>query len=150
MSAQKPSASTMQRPSMTRQPLMPSRYVSASIARSLEDVYRFVSDPRNLPQWAAGLAGRIERVGDEWHADSPLGKIRVRFAHENDLGVLDHDVTLPSGETVHNPMRVMPNGVGSEVVFVLFRRPGVSDAEFERDAEAVTRDLETLKRLLER
>jgi hypothetical protein len=33
---------------------------------------------------------------------------------------LDHDVTLPSGETLSNPMRVVPNGTGSEVVFTLF------------------------------
>lgn len=137
--------------SSEKQPqLMQSRYVAASIDRSAEDAYRFTSDPRNLPEWAAGLAGRIERVGDEWHADSPLGRVKVRFAPANALGVLDHDVTLPSGDTVHNPMRVMPNGSGSEVVFVLFRRPGVSEQDFERDAQAVTRDLETLKGLLER
>ena len=136
--------------SSEKQLLMQSRYVAASIERSPEDVYRFTSDPRNLPEWAAGLAGRIERVGDEWHADSPLGKVKVRFAPANALGVLDHDVTLPSGESVHNPMRVMPNGSGSEVVFVLFRRPGVSEQDFESDVRAVTRDLETLKGLLER
>ena len=38
---------------------------------------------------------------------------------EHDHGVLDHDVTLPSGETVHNPMRVIPDGDGCEVVFTL-------------------------------
>jgi hypothetical protein len=63
--------------------------------------------------------------------------------------VLDHDVTLPSGETVHNPMRVLANGDGSEVVFTLYRRPAVSDAEYEADAAAVAADLERLKALLE-
>jgi hypothetical protein len=72
-----------------------------------------------------------------------------RVAERNPYGVLDHDVTLPSGETVHNPLRVLRNDRGSEVVFTLYRRPGVSDADFERDAESVRRDLETLKRLLE-
>jgi hypothetical protein len=68
----------------------------------------------------------------------------------NQFGVLDHDVTVPTGETVHNPIRVIPNGDGSEIVFTLFRRAGVTAAEFDRDVRAVEKDLRTLKRLLER
>lgn len=41
-------------------------------------------------------------------------------------------MTLPSGETVHNPTRVVPHGKGSEFVFTLIRRPGMSDAQFLR------------------
>lgn len=64
--------------------------------------------------------------------------------------MLDHDVTLLSGITIHNPMRVMPNAAGSEVVFSLFRLPGVSEETFEQDAAWVARDLQALKRALER
>jgi hypothetical protein len=73
-----------------------------------------------------------------------------RFAPPSELGVADHDVTLPSGVTVHNPMRVIPNGTGSTVTFTLLRQLGVSSREFNRDAKTVQRDLETLKALLER
>jgi hypothetical protein len=72
-----------------------------------------------------------------------------RVAERNPYGVLDHDVTLPSGETVHNPLRVLRNDRGSEAVFTLYRRPGVSERDFEADSSAIRRDLETLKRLLE-
>ena len=125
------------------------RYIAIWIDRSPEEVYRFAADPRNLAAWASGLAGSLEQVGDEWVASSPMGRARIRFAEPNGLGVLDHDVTLESGQTVHNPMRVMPSGGGSEVVFVLFRRPGVTDAELDADTAAVRRDLRTLKHLLE-
>ena len=50
---------------------------------------------------------------------------------------------------MHNPMRVVPNGDGSEVVFTLFRRPGMSDHEFSADAAAVEQNLVTLMKLLE-
>jgi hypothetical protein len=73
----------------------------------------------------------------------------VRFAAPNDLGVLDHDVILPSGATVHNPMRVVPDGPGSTVIFTLLRLPGVSEAKFTHDAKWVEKDLTTLKELLE-
>ena len=74
----------------------------------------------------------------------------VRFAAPNAFGILDHDVVLESGATFHNPMRVLPNGDGSEVVFTLFRLPGMSDAQFAADAGAVERDLRELEALLER
>ena len=125
------------------------RYIATWIHRPPEEVYRFAADPRHLTAWASGLAGSIEQVGDEWVASSPMGRVRVRFAEKNAFGVLDHDVTLESGQSVHNPMRVMPNAGGSEVVFVLFRRPGVTDAELEADEAAVRRDLQALKHLLE-
>ena len=123
-------------------------HVSVSIDRPPQEVYRFVSTMENLPRWASGLSSTIREVDGEWVADSPMGKVRVRFAKQNDLGVLDHDVTLESGETVHNPMRVVPNGTGSEVTFTLMRRPGVSDEEFARDRGAVEKDLRTLETLL--
>lgn len=125
-------------------------HVSITIARAPGEVYGFASDPHNLPRWAAGLArSEASRDGDAWIADSPLGRVRIRFAERNRFGVLDHDVELPSGEVVHNPMRVMPHGEGSELVFTLFRRPGMSDEELAEDRAAVETDLRTLKGLLE-
>ncbi|MDQ3991367.1 MAG: SRPBCC family protein [Actinomycetota bacterium] len=126
-----------------------SRHISVSIDRPADDVYAFVSDPRNLPRWAAGLGGSIELVEGEWIAQSPMGRIKVAFADENELGVLDHDVTVESGETFSNPMRVVPNHDGSEVVFTLYRRPEMSAEEFDEDARVVLADLRTLKGLLE-
>lgn len=125
------------------------RHFSVSIERSPADVYAFAADPGNLPRWAKGLSGSIAEVNGEWMADSPMGKVKIRFAPRNDLGVLDHDVTLESGETFHNPMRVVANGEGSEVVFTLYRRPEMTDQDFAADARAIEEDLGALKRLLE-
>jgi hypothetical protein len=128
---------------------LPARHISISINSSPETVYKFASDPLNMPKWAEGLSkATMVKSGDEWIAESPMGKVKVKFTPQNNLGVLDHDVTLPSGEVVHNPLRILKNGKGSEVVFTLYRRPGVSDQEFESDAKAVAKDLETLKGLL--
>jgi len=128
---------------------MPTRHISTSIARPFSEVYEFTSDPRNLPLWAAGLTGSISNVDGEWIAESGMGRVRVQFAEPNEFGVLDHTVTLASGETFDNPMRTFPNGEGSEVVFTLFRRTDVDDAAFETDAAAIARDLATLKGLME-
>lgn len=128
----------------------PALHLSTAIGRSPADVYRFASNPENLPRWAAGLArASVVRDGEQWLCESPMGRVRVRFAPENALGVMDHDVTLPSGDVVHNPFRVLRNGDGSEVAFTLYRLPGTSEDEFRRDATLVRADLERLKTLLE-
>jgi hypothetical protein len=124
--------------------------VTVSIHRAPRDVYAFVTDGENIPRWAAGLGKKITRAGDAWVAEGPLGSVEVRFTSPNELGVADHDVTLSTGATVRNPIRVLPNGAGSSVVFTLLRLPGVSAQQFAEDAKAVEKDLSTLKELLER
>ncbi|GAB3031961.1 SRPBCC family protein [Parafrigoribacterium mesophilum] len=128
---------------------MPTRHISTSIARPFREVYEFASHPENLPRWAAGLTGAISNIDGAWIAESGLGKVRIQFAAPNEFGVLDHTVTLASGETFDNPMRTFRNGDGSEVVFTLFRRAEVDDEAFETDAAAIARDLATLKALME-
>lgn len=129
-----------------------SRQLSTWIDRPADEVYAFAADPRNLPQWAAGFAsGNVEQVGEEWTTQSPMGPVRFRFVPHNDLGVLDHDVVLPGGETVTNHLRALPgeSETACEMVFTLRRRPGMSAEEYDADAAAVERDLETLRSLLE-
>lgn len=87
-------------------------------------------------------------MGGDLVAASPMGDVRVRFAPPNDFGVLDHDVTLPSGEVVNNPLRVLDHPDGAEVVFTV-RQLDASDEDFERDCATVARDLEALRELVE-
>jgi len=127
-----------------------SRHVSIAIVRPAGEVYDYVRHPANLPRWAAGLGGSIEHGDGQWVAESPMGRVVVAFAPDNQFGVLDHRVTLPSGLVVDNPMRVIADGAGCEVLFTVRRQPGMTDEEFERDADAVRADLGTLKRVLEK
>jgi hypothetical protein len=128
----------------------PAKHISVAINRPAAEVYAFASNPENLPEWASGLGGSIRKVGDDWIADSPMGPIKIKFADTNKFGILDHDVTLPSGAIFDNPMRVFPNNDGSEIVFSLYRRPGVTDEEFMADMKTIEKDLQTLKAILEK
>jgi len=129
--------------------IVASRTLSVSIARPPAEVYGFVADAANLPKWANAFCRSVRRAGAEWIVETPDGPVRLRFVHWNQWGVADHRVTLPSGDELVNPMRVVANGSGSEVLFTLFQRPGMSDVRFYEDAGMVQRDLETLKRVLE-
>ena len=125
-------------------------HISVSIDYPADKVYEFASNPANLPKWAAGLGGSIKNINGDWVAESPMGTVKVRFVDKNKFGILDHDVILPSGEKVYNPMRVFPNHEGSEVVFTLYRIPNVTDQEYAEDGKVVAGDLEKLKFLLEK
>ncbi|MDB5807612.1 MAG: hypothetical protein JWN73_4934 [Betaproteobacteria bacterium] len=126
------------------------RHLSIAIERTPRDVYAYASNPENMPAWAAGLGHGISRAGEHWEVHTPQGTLAMRFAPQNDYGVLDHTVTLPDGAEVYVPLRVLANGGGSEVIFTLYRQPEMDDAAFARDAGMVEKDLAALKTHLEK
>lgn len=127
----------------------PTRTVSVSIARPMAEVYAFVIDPENIPRWAPAFARSVHRVGDEWIVDTADGPVRVAFAPRNPFGVADHVVTAETGAATFNPMRVITNGDGAEVLFTLIQAAGTDDGAFAADAALVESDLQALKRVLE-
>lgn len=112
----------------------PTKHISISIARYPDDVYQYASNPENLRDWAVGIGENV----------------KVRFVEKNKYGIMDHYVTLPTGETFYIGFRVMPNREGSEVVFTLFKHPGISDDDFLKDCLMVSEDLARLKSHLEK
>jgi Polyketide cyclase / dehydrase and lipid transport len=127
-----------------------SRQLGVLIDRPVNEVYEYASDPVNLPEWAPGLGSAVVEVDGHWYVETFAGRAGIVFAPRNDFGILDHDVTMPSGDVFYNPMRVFANEDGSEVVFTLRRSPGMSSEDFERDAGLVSADLARLKQVLER
>lgn len=125
------------------------RNLNISIMRSAQAVYDYASMPQNFAHWASGLGNGLKQYGDAWTADTDNGQVRIRFSTRNTYGVLDHWVSLPTGQTVYIPLRVIANGEHSELVFTLLRQPDMDDAKFAADAAWVMRDLQRLKDILE-
>lgn len=127
-----------------------SRTISVTVNRNYREAYDFASMPENMHKWASGLSNRpLENAHGAWIAETPDGRMTVRFAERNEFGVLDHHVIPPSGDPIYVPVRVVANGSGCDVTLTVFRRPGVSEEEFDRDTDWVSRDLNRLKALLE-
>lgn len=127
-----------------------SRHIAERIERPADEVYAYAADPAHLPEWAAGLGDGIDQVDGRWFLRAGDGSVEIAFAPRNELGVLDHYVTMPSGETIYVPMRVIADGESSEVVFTLRPLPGMTKEELAHDAAAVVADLTKLKEVLER
>lgn len=129
--------------------MMKSRTITCSIDRPPAAVYEFASKPESLPQWVRSFCLSVRKSGEEWQMETPTGWVGIQFVPHNEFGVLDHVVTLPDGQSILNPVRVVANDIGSEVMFTLFQLPGMSDEQFAKDAGMVKADLQTLKAVLE-
>jgi len=129
--------------------MMKSRTVSVGINCEPGRVYEFVSNPENLPTWATAFCRSVRRLDGEWIIDTPQGPVKIRFVSKNDAGILDHYVSPVPGVAIYVPMRVVPNGSGSEVLLTVFQQPDMPDDQFAQDLRLVEQDLNSLKRALE-
>lgn len=128
---------------------MKSKTIAVFIDAPAAEIYDYVSRPENLPCWVPSFFRSIRRERDMWIVDSPLGDAVFSFVAKNPFGVLDHRIRLASGVEFYNPMRVIANDAGSEVLFTLFQTEAMSDEDFSRDAELVHGDLITLRGVIE-
>lgn len=125
------------------------KIISITIHVAFSSAYAFAHKPESFTQWAAGFATTLHKTETGWVAETPEGRATVRFSEKNAYGVLDHWVQLPGKPEVYIPLRMIKNGDGTEVELVLFRQPGMTDAQFAQDEASVKKDLERLKTILE-
>ena len=128
---------------------MKSKTLTISINCNPKRVYELVSNLENMPKWTKTFCRSIKKSNGEWIIETPQGPVKIKIAPKNDFGILDHTVIPAPGVEVFVPMRVVPNGQGSEVIFTLFQQPGMSDENFAKDQGMVKQDLATLKQVME-
>lgn len=125
---------------------LPCKHLSVSIPKPFDLVNAYLSDPANWKHWASGLGEmRFDAATGAWTAQQDSGVVTIVFTPPNAFGILDHRVTLPDGSVVIMPARAIANGDSTEVVFTLFRQPGMDDATWTRDEEWVKKDLQRLR-----
>lgn len=124
--------------------------ITISINRPPADVYEYLVEPLNLPTWTTGIDRMVHREGEDWVATTSVGELIFRYTPRNSYGVLDYSIRAVDEEGVHVvPVRVFANGEGAEITLTHYQRSGMSDAEFDSEAEWIRTDFETLKALLE-
>ncbi len=130
--------------------LLKSTTVGVSVNRDPKTVYEFVSNLENLPTWAKMFCLSVKQLNGGWIVETPQGPAKIRLVERNNLGILDHHVNTSPAVEVFVPMRVVPNGDGSEVMLTVFQTPEMSEEKFAEDIGLVERDLKNLKHALER
>jgi polyketide cyclase/dehydrase/lipid transport protein len=137
------------RPSTTQMSVYRAEAVHVSILAPPRQVVDFLADVNNWKTWAPWVRAVARSSDRDWTVETDGGAMHLRFVEANSVGVLDHTVTLASGVSVYNSMRVSPNGSGSELVMVVLQTPPASSEEFERDVQAVRDDFARVKKVLE-
>lgn len=113
---------------------MNSKAVMVFFQCSLEKVYRFASNPKKLPAWTSSFVLSIRNENGKWIAETKDSQFEIEFVPENEFGVLDHTVRLEIGLELYNPVQVIKNGEGSDIMFTLFQHEGMTDEQFEQDS----------------
>ena len=127
---------------------MKTKTLSISISCAPQKVYNFVSNLENFPKWVK-FCRSIKKSKMGWVMETLQGRMKIRIAAKNKLGVLDHYITDNSGVEVFVPMRVVPSLSGSEMTFTLFQMPNMLDKNYIKDIELVKKDLASLKNIME-
>jgi uncharacterized protein YndB with AHSA1/START domain len=117
-----------------------------------EKVFEFISDPRNLTEWA-----RAFEVADSTRArlETPDGPfdIGLETAANRDAGTIDWRMVFPDGSVGIAQSRVTATGRGTSIYTFVLHAPPVSLERIEGALDAqraiLATELATLKTLLE-
>lgn len=113
-------------------------------------VFGFLSDIENLPKWATAFCLELKRVGGRHKVVTPQGEIFFRIEADPSTGVIDMHGGPSEDAMACWPARVLqrPDG-GSLFLFTAFQQPGVSQAEFDRQCDALQGEFAHVRRLTE-
>jgi hypothetical protein len=124
--------------------------IDTYVEKPVDDVRRFLAEPRNFPLWAAIDEATFRQTGPlEWTGDAPAGPRNVRFSPPNDEGIFDHAFYAPGTEPVMMPMRATAQGTGTLIAFSFHRPAGMGDDMLASSLEWIRLDFLVLKSLLE-
>ena len=130
---------------------LPTEVLKVTVEAPGETVARDLADPLTHPAWATEFFyGAAEpRGGGEVEVTVPLlgGSARMRVDADVPRGVVDLYLA-PAGAPFGPPLpvRVVPNGDGCDVLWVLARFPGVGDDDWSAGLASMRRELDALAR----
>ena len=137
------------RPTTTEMSVYRAEVVHVSILATPRQVFDFLADVNNWKTWAPWVRGVAKSSARDWTIEIDGGALHLHFVEANSLGILDHTVTLASGDTIYNAMRVSPNASGSELSMIVLQTPPATSTQFEQDVQSVRDDFGRIKRVVE-
>jgi hypothetical protein len=122
------------------------RTVTAVLNASKDDVFDYLAEIENLPEWASEFARELKFVDGKAKVVNGLGEFFFRIEAHRKSGVID----MLAGESEETlglfPTRVvgLPSGQ-SAYTFTMFQAPGMPDELFESQYQSLLRELENIK-----
>ncbi len=126
---------------------MRSRTVTTVLSAPRQEVFEYMSDVRNLPEWATEFARRLEREGDDWKVVNNLGELYFEIRADERTGVIDMHAGPTKDEMAMFPTRAveLPGG-RTAYTFTMFQGPGMPDELFESQYASLQREFDNIER----
>jgi hypothetical protein len=128
---------------------MRSETVTTVLPASRERVFAYLSDIRNLPEWATEFARELREVDGEYRVVNNLGEFVFEIRADERTGVIDMYAGPSRDQMAVFPTRavVLPDGRTS-YSFTMFQAPGMPDELFESQHASLKREFENIEAIL--
>lgn len=126
---------------------MDARTVTAVLDASAEDVFGYLADVENLPEWATEFARELKVVDGRHMVVNGLGEFFFEIRADERTGVIDMLAGPSEDELALFPTRVvsLPGGRAA-FTFTMFRGPGMPEELFESQYRSLLREFENIER----
>jgi hypothetical protein len=125
---------------------MEARTVTAVLDAPREEVFRYLADVANLPDWATEFARELRFEDGKAKVVNGLGEFYFSIEADPDTGVIDMYAGPTEEELAVFPTRVV-GLTGGKVAysFTMFQGPEMPDELFESQYEALLREFDNIR-----
>jgi hypothetical protein len=130
---------------------MTARTVTTVLDAPKAEVFGYLSQVENLPDWASEFARELKYEDGKAKVVNGLGEFYFSIDAHDETGVIDMFAGPSEDELGLFPTRVvaMPGG-GSAYSFTMFQVPGMPDELFDSQYESLLREFENIRRKFKR
>ena len=121
--------------------------VTAVLPAPANEVFNYLADIENLPEWATEFARRLERDGPDCKVVNGLGEFLFEIRADPATGVIDMYAGPTKDRMAIFPTRVvgLPDGT-SAFTFTMFQAPDMPDELFESQHASLRREFDHIRR----
>ena len=130
---------------------MRSATVTTVLDAPQEEVFGYLADIENLPEWATEFARELRREGEDYKVVNGLGEFFFRIEAEPRTGVIDMFAGPTRDAMAVFPTRAvrLPDG-RTAYSFTMFQAPDMPDELFDAQYESLRREFANIERILQR
>ena len=125
---------------------MRSHTVTTVLSAPKDEVFEFMSEIDNLPEWATEFARELRRDEAGYVVVNKLGELRFEIRADAESGVIDMFAGPSADEMAVFPTRAveLPGG-RTAYTFTMFQGPGMPDELFEGQYESLKREFSNIE-----
>ena len=125
---------------------MQSHTVTTVLPASRREVFAYMSEIENLPEWATEFARELRREEDGYTVVNNLGEFGFEIRADEETGVIDMFAGPTADQMAVFPTRAveLPDG-HTAYSFTMFQGPGMPDELFEAQYESLKREFANIE-----